>query len=144
MPKLTVSAEKMTENGAHWTKAQISARQMAAEATRRKNRVTLKPPEWLSDEAVNVWKQVKKQLKGIELLDTLDTHMLAVYCDAIVKYKACSVLPMSDPENMKSVQAWARIISSYAEKLGFTPGGRARLAKKRAEKPIDEFGDTFD
>ena len=44
---------------------------------------------------------------------------------------------------IKAMQAWSRIIVSYAEKLGLTPGGRARLAKRKAEKMLDPFAESF-
>jgi P27 family predicted phage terminase small subunit len=117
---------------------------------KRKTRVWLRAPEWLSVEAFKVWKKVKRQAAGLDLLDNLDAEMLAVYCDAVVQYReeAARLKRMEVPEGrsdlVKSVQSWARLIASYAEKLGFTPTGRARLVKKRADELKDDFGDEFD
>jgi len=158
MPTPIQSADKLSPGGRaggkHWTKAEVESRQNAADESARNRRVTLRPPAWLEGESLKVWKDIKKKLVGIELLDNLDTELLAIYCDAIVHYRDATKLiragavneageQVFNEELMKSCQAWARIVTAYAEKLGLTPGGRARLAKKKAEKVIDEFGDRF-
>ena len=130
--------------GKHWTKAEVEARRAAAEETQRDTRAYLKAPDWLTEEAKQVWESTRRKLRGIELLDNLDTELLAIYCDAVAKYREAS--KNMDPESsdsIKAVQAWARIISVYADKLGLSPAGRARLAKKKAEKETDPFADTF-
>ena len=135
------------DTGKHWTLAEKAARQSATEGIKRTRRVMLKAPDWLSEDALIVWKSVVKRLKGIELLDNLDTELLAVYCDAYVNYrkasKALAVVEGFDPELAKAAQAWARIVTTYAEKLGLTPGGRARLAKHKSEKIADPFAEAF-
>jgi P27 family predicted phage terminase small subunit len=130
--------------GKHWTKDEVENRQEAEKALTRKSRIVLKAPKWLSDEALLVWKDVRKKLIGIELLDNLDTDLLGVYCDAVAKYQALSKKERILEEDTKALQSWARIIVNYAEKLGLSPGGRARLAKKRAQKVTDGFGEEFD
>lgn len=160
MPTPVVSADKLSIGGAaggkHWTQSEVESRQAAGELAKRQKRVTLKPPVWLTESpaALLVWKDLVKKLKGIELLDNLDTHLLAVYCDAIVQYRECS-RRMSHPQPnadgelapiddlVKATQGWARIITTYAEKLGLTPGGRARLAKRKADRIIDPFAESF-
>jgi P27 family predicted phage terminase small subunit len=143
------------DGGKHWTKAEIESRAEAQKESVRRKRITLKPPDWLSDEALKVWKDLKKKLKDIELLDNLDTEMLAIYCDAIVHYRETIALlnydrvvtkdgrPVFREDIEKAAQSWARIIANYADKLGLSPAGRARLAKKKAEKVVDEFEDKF-
>lgn len=156
MPTNIKKAELMTVGGAgggkHWTKSEVESRQAAEEKTRRKKRPMLKPPAWLTPEALEVWKDLKKKLRDIELLDNLDAELLGMYCDAVVHYKEASgilngakehgSLMMEEPS--KTAQAWLRLVLQLSEKLGLTPGGRARLAKRRAEKQIDEFEDQFD
>lgn len=135
-----------TENGGkHWTKSEVENRQEAEKALTRKSRIVLKAPKWLSTEALLVWKDVRKKLIGIELLDNLDTELLGVYCDAVAKYKALGQREFISDEDTKALQSWARLILNYAEKLGLSPGGRARLARKRAPtKEADGFGEEFD
>lgn len=159
MPTPVVTGDKISvrgrAGGKHWTAAETAARQAGQEAAQRKSRVRLIPPSWLSAEALDVWKGIVRKLKGIELLDNLDTELLAVYCDAIVHYRECAAMmsmpvhrddgepPTPIDDLIKAMQAWSRIIVSYAEKLGLTPGGRARLAKRKAEKILDPFADSF-
>lgn len=153
MPTPITSADKMgvgkQAGGRHWTRAEVEARQEAEAAGKREKRVMLKPPAWLGEDALKVWKDIRRKLEGIELLDNLDTELLAIYCDAIVHYRCAARNMANPPEGMdindaiKTTQAWARIVSTYADKLGLTPGGRARLAKRKADKTIDPFSDTF-
>ena len=142
--------------GKHWTAAEVESRAAAAQEARRPKQVRIIRPKWMSEEATAVWKGIIQKLKGIELLDNVDSELLAIYCDAIVNYRNCSkrlsgvplegepvapVILMGDL--IKEMQAWARIVTTYADKLGLTPGGRARLAKRKAEKIVDAFADAF-
>jgi P27 family predicted phage terminase small subunit len=155
-PTAAKTAEKMTVGsrggGKHWTVAEVKARQDAEQDVARRKRPTLKPPDWLSEDALGVWKELKRKLKDVELLDNLDTELLAIYCDAVVHYRQSSQVlnafdtngvSLATDERIKAAQAWARIISGYAEKLGLSPAGRARLAKKKADKTVDEFSKEF-
>lgn len=157
MPTKVVSVDKMAvggrNGGKHWTKAEVESRKAAAEGVQRKTRVTLRIPEWLSPEARRVWYRIRKQTTGLDLLDNLDTEMLAVYCDAVANYQLTTTRlviendkgeMVSNEEVIKAAQAWSRIIASYADKLGFTPAARARLVKRKADEIIDEFGEAFD
>lgn len=150
MPTQHVAADKMgvgsKGSGKHWTQAEVAARQAAAEGMKRKTRIVMKEPDWLSDEARKVWKKVRRDVASLELLDNLDAEMLAIYCDAVVKHREASraLTVASTDEAIKAVQAWARLVASYADKLGFTPAARARLAKKKADETQDSFGDEFD
>lgn len=148
MPTNHVSAEKMDpggkSGGKHWTKAEVESRKAAAEMVKRKAPVVLRAPKWLSREAKKVWNQVKKEVADLDLLDNLDTHTLAVYCDAVIKYQDLSQKEILSDDDVKLMQSWARIIAGYADKLGFTPAARARLVKKKADEILDEFGQEFD
>jgi P27 family predicted phage terminase small subunit len=113
----------------------------------------MRVPEWLSDEARRIWRRVLRQTTEVELLNNLSSDMLAIYCDALVKYRQAStglVITNDDGEEVardeaiKAVQAWARLIAQYADKLGFTPVGQARLVKKKADEILDEFSSEFD
>ena len=136
MSKAHIAASKMEVgskgSGRHWTKAEVEARQAAASELKRDTSTTLRCPTWLSSEARKVWNRVKKQAAEFDLLDELDVDMLAIYCDAVIKYQETGE------------QSWARIVASYADRLGLTPAARVRLAQKRAAEVVDEFGDEFD
>lgn len=134
--------------GKHWTDAEVSARQKAADGLKRKERVDLTPPDWLSDAARGVWNRKISEVAGLnaanDLLDVLDTEMLAVYCDAYVQYQLTASVSPKTTDMIKELQAWSRILSAYAEKLGFTPNARARLVKKLTRAKEDQFGKEFD
>lgn len=159
MPTNVVTAETMQigkgGGGKHWTEAEIEARQAAAEAARRKTKVRLKAPTWLSKEALVVWKQTLKQVKGLNILDNIDATLLAVYCDTYVKYRELSQPPLDEAGNIipnkalstdgiKALQAYVRLLAQLTDKLGFSPAARARLVKKRADAILDKFGAKFD
>ena len=148
MPTKPVTADRMSaggkDGGKHWTAQEIEARQAAAEGVKRKGRITLKAPAWLSPEALKVWRRMLRQVDGLELLDNLDENVLAIYCDAVIKYREASRLVGINPldeERVKSLQSWARVVAAYADKLGFTPASRARLVKKKADEIIDSFSE---
>lgn len=127
----------------HLTQAEKSARVRAERGMRRNTRVKLRVPKWLSVEAKKVWRETLKRLQGIELLDNVDAELLGIYCDAVAKYRAMSKQldkkdeegnpVVADNKTIEKAQAWARLISMYAEKLGLSPNARARLAKKKAQ-----------
>lgn len=152
MPTKTVAAETMgvgrKGGGKHWTASEIESRKEAAEKLKRKQQAVLEPPSWLSKEALKVWHAKIDQVNGLkaanELLDVLDTELLAVYCDATVRYQDCAQIRKKSPDDIKELQAWSRILKDYAEKLGFTPNARARLVKKISDKDKDKFGSKFD
>lgn len=156
MPTNAVNAKTMgvgkKGNGKHWTASQVQARQEADAEVTRKTKVRLKPPAWLTTDALLIWKRILKQTRGMQLLDNLDENMLAVYCDTMIKYQELSK-PRLDEQGkpqflseggVKALQAYARLLSVYADKLGLTPAGRARLAKKEADEKLDAFGGEFD
>lgn len=138
--------------GKHWTAAEVESRQRAAEGFKRRTRITLRRPDWLSENARRVWERVRRQLHGIELLDNLDVEMLAIYCDAVARYQQFSRgmviereggTQIGQDEVIKTAQAWARIVAAYADKLGLSPAARARLAKRKADETVDEFDAEF-
>ena len=136
-----------TDGGKHWTKSEIESRERA-ESGMRRSTVRLRKPEWLTEDALKVWERTRKNAVAIGIIDNLDAEMLAVYCDVVVKYGKLSKTVTSDdaidPDKIKLLQSYARLIAQYADKLGFTPAARARLAKKKADESRDGFGDEFD
>lgn len=104
--------------------------------------VSLVKPQWLQGRAKRIWYQKVEKAKEFELLDDLDVHTLAVFCDTMAKYEDLARKAKTEKETTQ-LQAWARIIIQYSEKLGFTPGSRTRLAKKKAEKAVDPFAKDF-
>lgn len=153
MPTQTVSATTMKVGkkggGKHWTEKEVEARQQAADELSRKDNAVITPPLWLNKEALQLWHKKLAEIAGLnagnELLDALDSEILALYCDAVVLYRKISQKKRLKLDDHKLMQTYMLRIGGYAERLGFTPGARARLVKKRADgKEPDEFGKMFD
>ena len=113
------------------------------------------------------WRKVLERMKGLVILDDLDSDALGVYCMMMARYETqCHILSQvfkalkdakGDPEAVEAavvkldavsakMQALERNILQYAEKLGLTPSGRVRLAQKRAAaaaEASDPDGDLF-
>ena len=130
--------------GKHWTQAEKKARAAAAKLVRRTKPKGLYPPKWLSKEAKLIWRRVTASVKGLDLLDNMDTEILALYCDAVANYQVLSQKENKTVDDIKALQAYSRISISYADKLGLTPAARARLVKKKADAIEDGFGKEFD
>lgn len=166
MPQI-VNFDKMSVGkkggGKHWTKEEVDRRTAAAQKLQRKAPIRFVVPIWLDDEARKVWKKTLKDLSGMDILDKVDEESLAIYCDAVVRYRDTTLKIREHgyvTENaqgtesvspyVKAAQSYARIMMQYADKLGLTPNGRARLAKKiadtgseneKAKKEKSMFGD---
>lgn len=136
-------------SGKHWTQKEIDARQQAADELTRKDNVVITPPLWLGKESLKLWNKKIAEIAGLnagnELLDALDSEVLALFCDAVVLYRKISQKQRLKVDDHKLMQTYMLRILGYSERLGFTPGARARLVKKRADsKEPDEFGKMFD
>lgn len=133
----------------HWTKEQIEMREKAQGSAVRKT-VRLTPPEQVKKNvtAYSYWRQTVKLMKGISLLDDLDSDMLAQYCLQSARRDNLQRMYDSRPADkdlLGMLQSQERLILAYAKTLGLTPESRARLAKKAAEeKTIDPHADLFD
>lgn len=153
MPTQAVSAATMKVGkkggGKHWTDAEVAARAKAAEDFKRKDNAKIQPPIWLSKEALKLWNKKIDEIAGLnagsELLDALDSEVLALFCDAVVMYQKISKKKKLKVDDHKLMQTYMLRILGYSERLGFTPGARARLVKKRADgRDKDDFGENFD
>lgn len=155
MPTAPKISENMTK---HMTKAERAARAEAETAVMpARSRVNLKAPAYVRDDkaAMKYWRGILKRMEGISLLDDLDTEVLAVYCSMLSRRDATQAEYIRqlevDGEDAKGTRAelagLERSILQYAERLGLTPSGRMRLARKRAEAAAnpdpdsDLFGD---
>ena len=65
---------------------------------------------------------------------TLDKFLEGEYEDNEYPAKVIRACLNNEGDLIKLAQAQERIVLQYAEKLGLTPAGRVRLAKKRAEE----------
>lgn len=138
----------------HLTNEEKAARE-AAEKSVRRECVSLTKPAFVVGSAKKYWEQTLARMEGIELLDDLDSETLGLYCDqlarrdelerlrkqAVREYrrrmkaddapKALEFLGQADGLAGK-VASLERQILQYADKLGLTPSGRFRIARKRA------------
>jgi len=129
----------------HLTNSERESRRAAERKLKRAKRTYVRAPSWLSDDARRIFESTKEKMRGIGLLDSLDTETLALYADAIAKYQVLASCNTVDLKQAQSAQAWSRLALSYAEKLGISPTARARLAKKVAEqRPVDDFEQLLD
>lgn len=152
MARQAKAVENMQKN---LTKAEVKAR-ASAEANCLPARPKLKaPPSITRDKtAKRYWDLTLKRAADVDLLDLLDTDVLASYCamlsrrdDLQVDYQAWKAEePRGDTDLFAKLNNVEKTILAYAEKLGLTPSGRVRLARQRAEANLagglDEmFGD---
>lgn len=153
MPRKAVSAKTMRVGrkggGKHWTQKEIESRAVAAEKFERKDDAKIQPPVWLSKDARIIWAKKISEIQGLnadsELLDALDSEILALFCNAVVQYQKIAKKKRTSIDDHKLMQTYMLRILAYSERLGFTPGARARLIKAHSEEPPeDEFGEKFD
>ncbi len=158
----------------HLTEAEKRARDAAEESVTpdRGDGVNLKKPKGLNGAAATHWNEIIARCEDVLLIDDLDREMLAVYCQMLARRdklnRLCEKLlteatkdsKEKKPESadklaatdkldslMGKIAALERNLMTYADKLGFTPQSRARLAQKRATAAAeatpegDYFGD---
>lgn len=136
MPANVVSIDNAKK---HMTNAEKKLRKNAEKQFQR-DKVKLKKPAYVKADAIanKYWTATLKRMDGISLLDDVDAEMLGRYCCIAARLERLNADPEPpfDEKVLKRVEAAERNMISYAEKLGLTPAGRARLAKKRAEERI--------
>lgn len=170
MPTVPKAMENMTK---HMTREEQEARQAMETGVvpDRCGTVNLKKPAIMTNNSAagRYWKNVLARMKGLFILDDLDSDTLGVYCVMMARYETqCRLLSLAskalkdakaDPKAVSDateqlaavsgkMQSLERNILQYAEKLGLTPSGRIHLAQKRAaqaaavtEPDGDLFGD---
>ena len=151
MPNNVVSLSNLKK---HMTAKEKKARATAEQAVTR-DKVTLTMPDFLKDDAAATayWDRIIKAMRGLCLLDDLDTDMLGVYCCQLSRheslYALCNQLMADDHDQeataiLLRIEGTERLLLAYAEKLGLTPSSRVRMAKKKAEeRPVDPHADLF-
>ena len=171
MPKAALPLENMAKN---LTDAERAAREQAEQEVIPQREVLgldkEKPPKSLASDTVakRYWETTLQRMEGLSILDDLDTDTLAVYCSTLSRRDALNrlcgqlmrdsrkekasaedqLVKVSDLDTLlaKVLRHEAQILQ-FADKLGLTPTGRVRLARKRAEAAMeagivsDLFGD---
>ena len=162
------TAAKRTANMAkNMTQSELDARLAAEEEVLPRRETTcLKKPKLMGKDpaAGRYWRVVLQRMEGLQILDDLDSEALGVYCSMLSRFERISAQAAAlsqriddmdglEPKELvklveatnsleSKTQALERNILQYAEKLGLTPSGRARLAVKRAENAGEEDPDA--
>ena len=157
MPTPVKSLENMSK---HLTKAEIDARS-ALESAAMPSRTPKKPKLIIQDKAAGKhWSRILKAMDGLEIIDVLDTDVLAIYCAKLSRRDELQAQYLVQREHYAAnpdsttlklmvsisseLQSIERDLLAYASKLGLTPESRVRLAKRMAEQEeYDPDGDLF-
>lgn len=157
MPTPVKSLENMSK---HLTKAEIDARG-ALESAAMPSRTPKKPKLIIQDKAAGKhWSRILKAMDGLEIIDVLDTDVLAIYCAKLSRRDELQAQYLVQREHYAAnpdsttlklmvsisseLQSIERDLLAYASKLGLTPESRVRLAKRMAEQEeYDPDGDLF-
>lgn len=165
MPTRAKRVENMTKN---LTAAERAAREQAeADVMPNRDAVNLAAPKNIASgnaAALKYWDTILSRLDGLELLDDLDTEVLALYCDMLARrdqtralfkrlsqrakrrdVRTAEIISITDAMTglNRQLQSQERLILQYADRLGLTPASRAGLARKKAEPEDDPNADLF-
>lgn len=166
MPTASKTVATMSK---HLTKSEIEAREAAENGViPQRDEVKLEIPAIVKRDSIakKYWISILERMDGLSILDDLDSEMLSGYClqlarrDRLVslhtkltREAAKGKNPDVDLRMVDKLDTLTAKLSkldtgllAYADKLGLTPTGRARLAQKRAEtenKAVDPDADLF-
>jgi P27 family predicted phage terminase small subunit len=133
MPNPVVVLENQRK---HLTRSERAARQAAEVSIQRQGQIQIRCPAWLDEEARQVFRETRRKLRGLQLLDNADAEALAIYSRMVAQFhtEINSLGDRPTKEDRESVQSWARLIKRYMTDLGLDPNSRARLAKKKTDQ----------
>ncbi|MBS4762120.1 phage terminase small subunit P27 family [Carnobacteriaceae bacterium zg-ZUI252] len=158
-PAKPISLTVLHNNKRHLSNKEIDARTKAEESLKiAKN--ALKAPVWLGKIAKKEFNFIVKQTESIELLNNLDVHVLAIYCNTYEEYvkvsqriakdgpivaanKASETVEASHPLYVKQYQLLQSLKMLMTE-LGLSPSARTKLALHNAKKDMAEEKGEFD
>lgn len=135
----------------HLTKAQIEERAQA-EASLRPATDKVKCPSWLDGIAKREWHSVVADLREKDMISNLDVTSLAMFCDAVSKYRAASDLVRKEGTVITFKNAlgatnrvahpavgvmktMAAIAKAYGSEFGLSFGARLRLTPPKKGEP---------
>lgn len=158
MPTKTKTLDNMSK---HLTAEEISARQ-EAEAAVMPTRAISKRPKYIRAKSreQKIWDKVLAGMAGYDILDLLDADTLGLYCSKLARWETIEEQYTVLRERIQrgdilvgdlkllaalssELQSLEAGILTYATKLGLTPDGRARLARKLAEQEPGADDDLF-
>jgi len=122
----------------HFTKKELDAREEAKEALKRGN-VEIEKPESIrkNKEASQLWNKIITDMTGIDILDNLDSNVLATFCHIeLLKNKAL------EDGDVALYNRLSNTALSYVKELGLSPHARVKLATKRANDKVEKSEET--
>lgn len=148
------------------TKAEIEKRRKAEEALKAA-KDKLKPPTWLDKGAKKEFRYIVNEMSELDVLNNLDVHALAMYCDAYSNYveitklinenglaRTINLTEENSGESVKAIymdkEAILRKKQFYDQvrqlgiQFGFTPSARAKMALSQAKAELAEEDEEFD
>lgn len=98
------------------------------------------PPDWLREEAVEVWNRLAPDLKRKKILTAWDVDAFAVFCDAVVQHREATKFvtnagvmvrgrkeaAVKNPA-LQVVRDSAQVIRAFAQEFGLTPSARSSI-----------------
>jgi len=102
-------------------------------------------PDWLGDDARQVWDQVVPMLNTMRVLTVADGGPLSRYCESWVRWKKCLAFVKEHGEtyvvkhelgDIKAVHSWPEVVTlrglaaellRIEQEFGLTPAARARI-----------------
>lgn len=134
MPANVKTGENMAK---HRTKAEIEARETAEAAYLPQRTARIKMPATVKEDkaAAAYWRSILKRMEGTAILDDLDAEILGIYCLGLARRDRL--------QEIKPLLTLEKQLLSYADKLGLTPEGRVRLARKKAAQDSDGIKDDL-
>lgn len=122
--------------------------------------LVVEPPDWLGDEAREVWHRLAEDLRVKQVLTSWDTEAFACWCDAVVRRRAAAVklreqgevieMPVynknGDPTGTRvGKNPWTLVLNEadaqvqkYAARFGLTPSDRASLSIGGDDRNADD------
>ena len=164
VPTAVKNLDSMTK---HLTKSERTARQAAEDSVQPGSAISSSPPKSLAGDrnAQKAWRTIVRRMSGLDILEKLDTEVLAIYCSALSRRDALNALcrdliaELSDVSDLdtklertdqldslcRKIAQQEKSLLQYAGQLGLTPEARARLARRRAaqDSPPDPDEDLF-
>lgn len=105
----------------------------------------LDAPEWMTDEAKEIWNRLAPDLIRKKVLTPWDVDSFAVFCDAVVQYRKASAAVATGGVLIKGrrdgvvknpalqiVRDAAQTIRAYAGEFGLTPSARSGITLPEA------------
>ena len=121
------------------------------------------PPDWLGQDAVEVWRQYAPDLRAKSVLTAWDVEVFAAWCDAAARRRRAAAtleregevveLPVYNKNGdltgyRRGKNPWAYVLNEadaqvarYAARFGLTPADRAALSSEKAPRrdPTDDL-----